>query len=328
MNATRFHSTESNNEEQSKSNSTIQLEFNESVVQMLATTHDMNRNSCASLHRYSSRKRCTSRESPSTTSHEDEDSIHKKQRTFSPILRSQHIVSLSETDETQSQKGRIVSSNFCMNRDDLCFPERICRRSVSMQNVCDHRLDWLKDFMRQSLDTIRETVVEACLTAISARSIMPFHSNITTHDVNVNNHLLRLVRSEHSLTSRKTKESRQYHRLDDTAENSSKVHRIHYRARTNPYSMHQNVLRIPVSDNRVPWSYDWPQYRPTTFTAEEIYVNPGADPGIDVMSHEMRWHFSSFFFRPTQILTAGFPSFQCNRWRYRSSKCLSSISCT
>lgn len=114
MNSIRFLSTESNNENQSTSNSTIQLEFNESVVQMLATTHDMNSNSCASLHRYNSRKRCASRESQSTRSHEEEDYIRKKQRnnqdqrTFSPIHRSQHIVSLSETDETQSQKSRIV----------------------------------------------------------------------------------------------------------------------------------------------------------------------------------------------------------------------------
>lgn len=167
-----------------------------------------------------------------------------------------------------------------------------------MQDICDHRLDWLKDFMRQSLDTIRDTVVEACLTAMSARSMTPFHSNITTQDINVNNHLNRLARSEQSLASRKTRENWQQHhqvgkpskndlslvdhRLDHTVESSSsKIQRIHYRARTNPYPMYQNVSRTPVNDIRVPWSYDWPQYRPTTFTAEEIYVNPGADPGID-----------------------------------------------
>lgn len=164
-----------------------------------------------------------------------------------------------------------------------------------MQNITDQRFDWLKDFMRQSLDAIRDTVVQACLTAISARSIVPLNSNIPIRDVNVNNHLIRLARSEHSLPSRQTRQGWLHdriakqsnndpllvdHRLDETAESSSRTQRIHYRARTSPYPMHEDVLRTPVSDIHVPWSYDWPQYRPTIFTAEEIYINPGADPGI------------------------------------------------
>lgn len=157
----------------------------------------------------------------------------------------------------------------------------MCHRSASMQDINNQ---WLKDFMRQSLDAIRETVVEACLTAISARSIGPLNSNGPIRDVNVNNHLIRLARSEHSLPSRQTKQSWLQNQIrkqskGDIAERSNRMQRIHYRARTSPYPMYQNVLRTPVSDIRVPWSYDWSQYRPTIFTAEEIYINPGADPG-------------------------------------------------
>ena len=54
----------------------------------------------------------------------------------------------------------------------------ISKRSVSIQNDNEIRLDWFKDFMRQSLDTIRDTVVQACITAISARSIIPLNSNL------------------------------------------------------------------------------------------------------------------------------------------------------
>jgi hypothetical protein len=173
----------------------------------------------------------------------------------------------------------------------------ICKRSVSVQNDIENRLDWFKDFMRQSLDTIRDTVVQACITALSARSITPLNSNITTQDINVNNHLTRLVQSEHSLTSHKTIDSWQnyqlrkssviqqkngillhHNRLDD-GDGIGKKQRIHHRARTSPYPMYKNVLRTPVSDIQVPWSYEWPQYKPTIFTSEEIYVNPGADPG-------------------------------------------------
>jgi hypothetical protein len=181
--------------------------------------------------------------------------------------------------------------------------ELICKRSVSVQNDSEIRLDWFKDFMRQSLDTIRDTVVQACLTAISAQSITPLNSNITTQDINRNNHLTRLVQSEHSLTSHKTNDSWQNHRLrnssvikqknnvlllhnklDDDNEDIGKKQRIHHRARTSPYPMYKHVLRTPVNDIRVPWSYEWPQYKPTIFTAEEIYINPGADPGTHTIT--------------------------------------------
>jgi hypothetical protein len=176
----------------------------------------------------------------------------------------------------------------------------ICKRSVSVQNDSENHLDWFKDFMRQSLDTIRDTIIQACITAISTQSITPLNSNISTQDINVNNHLTRLIhRSEHSSTSHKTIDSWQNHQLRNSSviqqkndvllrqnrldedEDMGKKQRIHHRARTSPYPMYKNVLRTPISDIRVPWSYEWSQYKPTIFTAEEIYINPGADPGIN-----------------------------------------------
>jgi hypothetical protein len=201
------------------------------------------------------------------------------------------------------------------------------KRSVSIQNDNENRLDWFKDFMRQSLKTIHDTVVQACLTAISTQSITPLNSNITTQNINVNNHLTRLVQSEHSLTSHKTIDSWQNHRLrnssviqkknnvlllndrlDEDDEDIGKKQRIHHRARTNPYPMYKNVLRTPVNDIRVPWSYEWPQYKPTIFTAEEIYINPGADPGIN--TNKKGENFSEYLIsRSTKITIIDFSSF-------------------
>ena len=174
----------------------------------------------------------------------------------------------------------------------IYYLELICKRSVSLQDIYDHRLDWFKKFMRQSLDTIRDTVVQACITAISSQSIVPLNSHVINQDININNHRTRLSRSEHSLTSHKTVDSWQYHQLRKASmmeikndllllheQNTNKKQRIHHRARTSPYPMYKNILRTPVSDARVSWSYEWSQYRPIIFTAEEVYINPGADPG-------------------------------------------------
>ena len=152
--------------------------------------------------------------------------------------------------------------------------------------------------MRQSLDTIRDTVMQACVTALSVQSITPFHSSITVQDRNVNNHLSHLIQSEYSFQSRKTNDCCQNHqfRTPSVIRQKNKIvfdhklysdnvidkkQRIHHRARTSPYPMYKNVLRTLVNDNQVPWSYQWLQYKPTTFTAEEIYINPGADPGTN-----------------------------------------------
>jgi len=109
-----------NHEDESKSDSTIQLEFSDSVVQMLATKYDINSNSYSSFQQYYSKKRCASRESQRIIN--EKENINKKQRnnnddnlTFFENIRNQPIVSLSESDESQcirinsqQQNGRIT----------------------------------------------------------------------------------------------------------------------------------------------------------------------------------------------------------------------------
>jgi hypothetical protein len=122
-----------NHEDESKSDSTIQLEFSDSVVQMLATKYDINSNSYSSFQQYYSRKRCASRESQRTIN--EKENINKKQRnnnddnlTFFENIRNQPIVSLSESDESQcirinsqQQNGRIIfqlKTKHCFLIDD------------------------------------------------------------------------------------------------------------------------------------------------------------------------------------------------------------------
>ena len=55
--------------------------------------------------------------------------------------------------------------------------------------------------------------------------------------------------------------------------------------------MYKNILRTSVSDIQVPWSYEWSQYKPTIFTAEEVYINPGADPGMNKANKNYLYFF-------------------------------------
>lgn len=162
--------------------------------------------------------------------------------------------------------------------------------------------------MQQSLNVIRDTVLQACLTALSTRPLTPFSSNITTRDINVNNNPNCRIQSEHSLTlenlmnhrddnhsntppiiKQKDKVLLYNHRVDNDEDDDDemgiyKKQRIHQRARTNPYLMYKNVLRTKLKDCQVPWSFECPQYKPMTFTAEEVYINPGADPGMNELN--------------------------------------------
>jgi hypothetical protein len=111
MNSLIHQSNKKTPKDDSLSDSTIQLKFSESVVQMLATTQDMNSNSYASYQQYYSRKRCASSESEKTTK---EENINKKLRNnndqfvYSKHSRNQQIVSLSESNESQPENGRIL----------------------------------------------------------------------------------------------------------------------------------------------------------------------------------------------------------------------------
>jgi len=110
MNSITNDSLKQDNVENSKSNSTIQLEFSEPFVQLLTTTYDSH--SYSSIQQYYSRKRCASKESQRTIN--DKENINKKQRNnndhlaFSENARNQQIFSLSDSNEIQQQNGRIT----------------------------------------------------------------------------------------------------------------------------------------------------------------------------------------------------------------------------
>ncbi|CAF3569738.1 unnamed protein product [Rotaria socialis] len=294
MSSIKNHLIEQNPEDDLKSESTIQIKFNESIVQKLATTYDNNMNSSSSFQRYFSRKRSASREIQRLSN--EQEIMNKKQR-------NQQVIPLSESNDSQHTQRHLQTRK-----------EFIDKNSVSIQNICENHVEWFKSFMQQSLDIIRDTVLQACVTAMSTRSLNPFHSNITTRDINVNNNPARLIQSEHSLTSQKIMNHWQNHpntipsviqqknnrllphhilyNADDDDINEKQ--RIHHRTRTSPYPMYKNVLRILVNDSQVPWSYEWPQYKPTIFTGEEIYVNPGADPDLlKSSSSSISLHFNA-----------------------------------
>ncbi|XP_033126792.1 ADP-ribose pyrophosphatase, mitochondrial-like [Anneissia japonica] len=55
---------------------------------------------------------------------------------------------------------------------------------------------------------------------------------------------------------------------------------LHCKARQSPYTG-SKVKRFPVPEDMVPWSVEWPDYNPTTFTTEHVLSKPvWADPDI------------------------------------------------
>ncbi|CAF1181547.1 unnamed protein product [Adineta steineri] len=240
------HSNKQDQIEDSKSNSIIQLEFRESVAQILAAT---------SYRQYSSRKRSASKDTQRT--YDKEENTNKKQRNNNDY----HVF------QTQKQN------------------EMISKRLISTQNITENNLEWFQDFMLQYLVTLRDTVTQACITAISSQFITPLNSNTPTQDININNYRTGYIQSEHSLTL--------HNRLDDEDDYIGKKQRIHHRARLNPYPMFKNIFRTQLNDIQVPWSYEWPQYKPIIFTAEEVYNNPDADPDLLKSPSSISLHFNT-----------------------------------
>ncbi|CAF5100431.1 unnamed protein product, partial [Rotaria magnacalcarata] len=156
MSSIKNHLIQQNPEDDFKSESTIQIEFNESIVQKLATTYDNNMNSPSAFQRYFSRKRSASREIQPLSN--EQESMNKKQR-------NQQVISLSESNDSQHTQRNLQTRK-----------EFIDKNSVSIQNICENHVEWFQDFMQQSLDIIRDTVLQACVTAMSTRSLNPFHS--------------------------------------------------------------------------------------------------------------------------------------------------------
>ena len=56
---------------------------------------------------------------------------------------------------------------------------------------------------------------------------------------------------------------------------------VHFKCRNAQYA--GGVERLPVPDDRVSWSVDWPEYKPVDYTAPSVEKGPvWADP-------EIRW---------------------------------------
>lgn len=121
MKSTEIHTIEQNSGDDLKSQSTIQIEFSDSITQKFTKTHNHNRNSSSSFERCFSRKRCSSRESQQMI--DKEDNMNKKSRNpneslaFSDIGQNQQIKSFSESNDssnlqtrTRQNKGRFLIS--------------------------------------------------------------------------------------------------------------------------------------------------------------------------------------------------------------------------
>lgn len=68
---------------------------------------------------------------------------------------------------------------------------------------------------------------------------------------------------------------------------------IHFRCRNNFYPYSSNyVCRISVPDDKVPWKYFWPDYKPQIFTAESVSGQPWAD--LDITHHDFKPLWNSF----------------------------------
>jgi len=62
---------------------------------------------------------------------------------------------------------------------------------------------------------------------------------------------------------------------------------IHTKARKSPYSGTTDVQRAPVPDEKVPWNVNWPDYKPTEYTAPAVLKNPpwADDPDAQKIKH-------------------------------------------
>ena len=274
------HSSRETSDVDVKSDSTIELQFSESTVRMLATRSSTTAAFDSTCQEHLLRKRCVSR---GFQNDEDERTncssmMRKKQRSgLEAETLSDHSLKSSGNAQAFIHSAEINQPRLCESPIAICV-EPALNELASSETEDDRRLDWLKDCLHRSINALRDSVVQACVSAVSSRMAMMLPSTSPTRDINVNHHRDRLITSEHSLASYHTEESVPQHQI-------RQKHRIHHRARTNPYHTFRNVVRTPVSDMKVPWSYEWPQYKPVVYTTEEILINPGADPGNGAQSN-------------------------------------------
>ncbi|CAL7948347.1 unnamed protein product [Xylocopa violacea] len=67
------------------------------------------------------------------------------------------------------------------------------------------------------------------------------------------------------------------------------VRMIHHKCRQGFYA-YNNVKRFEVPENKVPWSVEYPEYKPVEYTAVVLKGKPWADPEIGDVSFKPKWN--------------------------------------
>jgi len=64
---------------------------------------------------------------------------------------------------------------------------------------------------------------------------------------------------------------------------------VHQKCRQGLYPS-SNVLRFAVPEEKVPWTIDYPDYKPVAYTATVLKDKPWADPEINELTFKPRWN--------------------------------------
>lgn len=51
-----------------------------------------------------------------------------------------------------------------------------------------------------------------------------------------------------------------------------------------------NIKRFPVPEEKIPWTVEYPEYKPVTYTAAVLQGKPWADPDINEPTFKPRWN--------------------------------------
>jgi len=67
------------------------------------------------------------------------------------------------------------------------------------------------------------------------------------------------------------------------------VRMVHQKCRQSLYPF-SNVKRFAVSEEKVPWTIDYPEYKPVAYTASVLEGKPWADPEINEPTFKPKWN--------------------------------------
>lgn len=67
------------------------------------------------------------------------------------------------------------------------------------------------------------------------------------------------------------------------------VRMLHQKCRQDLYPF-SNVKRFAVPEERIPWTVDYPEYKPVAYTATVVKGKPWADPEINEPTFKPKWN--------------------------------------